>query len=204
MYGRVTGICLATTLFICGVAGFPTAPSSVPASSGSLTLTQGGGSGGTFAPGASIELQGSGFAPDAAVTVAIYSQPESLAETAADHQGHLDVTVQLPATLETGRHTLVALGVSAHGTGMALTAPITVTTAAASSAGSAPAQLAWTGFNLIAYLMTGLVLVVAGLVLIRTAGMRRRLVPAGAIAPAGPGRHGAAPVGEADGATDVD
>ena len=153
MYGRVAGICLATTMFICSVAGFPTAPSSLPASSGSLTLTQGGGSGGTFAPGASIEVQGGGFASDAPVTVAIYSQPESLAETAADDQGHLDVTVQLPATLEAGRHTLAALGNSAKGTGIALTAPITVVTAGAASAAGSPAQLAWTGFNLVSFLV---------------------------------------------------
>jgi hypothetical protein len=204
VYGRVAGICLATTLFICSVAGFPMAPSALPASSGALTLTHGGGPGGTFAPGASIEVQGSGFAPEAPVTVAMYSEPESLAETAADPQGHLDVTVKLPATLKAGRHTLVALGASANGTGIALTAPITVATAAAVSAVSSPAQLAWTGFNLVSYLIAGLVLVVAGLVLVRTVGMRRRLVPASGSAPAEPGRHAEAPVGAVGGTADVD
>ena len=178
MYGRVTGVCLATALFICGVIGFPTPPSTVPAATGSLTMTQGAaGEAAAFTPGASISLKGGGFAADAAVTVAIYSQPRALAQTMADASGNLDVTVRLPGDLPTGRHTLVALGVGPDGSAVALTVPITVAN------GSGAAELAYTGFNVLAYLAGGVLLLVVGLVMLRTGIMRRRLVPVGAPEP---------------------
>lgn len=175
MYGKAAGLCLATALFICGVAGFPTPPSSLPASTGSLTLTEGSsGQAPTFAPGATIDVRAGDFADEASVTVAIYSRPVSLAHAIADPSGRVDVEVQLPADLAPGSHTLVALGLGPDGQGMALTAPITVAVA------NPTAQLAYTGFAVLAYLGAGVLLVVVGLVLVRTGVMRRRLMPAGA------------------------
>jgi hypothetical protein len=172
VYGKAAGLCLATALFICGVAGFPTPPSSVPASTGTLVLsTNGHGQVPTFTPGALIQLEGGGFADEASVTVAVYSRPTSLAQTVADGSGRVDVEVRLPRDLSPGRHTLVALGVGPEGQGVALTAPIRVANA------NAAAQLAYTGFDVLTYLAAGIFMVVLGLVLLRTGVMRRRLMP---------------------------
>ena len=171
MYGRAAGLCLATALFICGVAGFPTPPSSVPASTGTLVLSSHGSDQvPTFAPGARIQLEGGGFADEASVTVAVYSRTTSLAQTVADGSGRIDVEVRLPRDLSQGAHTLVALGVGPDGQGVALTAPIKVAAVPA-------AQLAYTGFDVLTYLAAGVFLIVAGLVLLRTGVMRRRLMP---------------------------
>ncbi|MGK5110402.1 hypothetical protein [Geodermatophilus sp. CPCC 205506] len=173
MYNKVAGICLATALFICGVAGFPTPPSALPASTGTLVMTEGGHASAVhFAPGAEIALRGGGFAAGAAVTVAVYSRPQALLTTKADGSGVIDVSVELPADLAPGRHTLVALGLGPDGTAISLQSPITVVAA------NPAAQLAYTGFNVLTYLVAGLALIVVGLVLLRTGLMRRRLVPA--------------------------
>jgi hypothetical protein len=174
VYGRAVGICLATTLFICSVAGFPVPPSSLPASSGNLTLSAGGGGDvPVLSPGAEVEVSGAGFADGASVTVAVYSEPQSLAEVVAGSDGAIDTTVQLPRGLSEGRHTLAAFGVSPGGTGMSLQGGFTVRSAAVATGPT----LAYTGFHLLIYLAGGLGLVVVGLVLVRTAAMRRRLLP---------------------------
>lgn len=172
MYGRVAGVCLATTLFICGIAGFPTPPSSLPASTGSLELTEdGSGNVPRLAPGASIEVRGGGFAADAAVTVAVYSQPRALGETFADGKGEIDVDVKLPADLPEGQHTVTALGLGPNGSAVVLTQAIVVGGASSAS------ELAYTGFSVLTYLAAAVFLVVVGLVLVRTGLMRRRLLP---------------------------
>ena len=173
MYGKAAGLCLATALFICGVAGFPTPPSSLPASTGALMMTEGGGGQApSFTPGARIQVRGDGFAPGASVTVAIYSRPDALDRTVADALGAVDLTVRLPREIAPGAHTLVALGVGPDGAAVALTAPITV-------AKTVPgAELAYTGFNVLTYLAAGVLMLVVGLILLRTGIMRRQLLPA--------------------------
>lgn len=163
------GVCAATALFVCGVTGFPTPPGSVPASEGNLSL--GSGSSATFAPGAKLQLSGAGFKSNAAVTVAMYSQPRQLGTTVASGAGAISTAVTLPTDL-TGTHTVVALGLAPDGTAHNVQARVTV----AAGPGQI-ARLATTGANTAGMAAGALGMIVAGFALVRGARYRRPLLP---------------------------
>ncbi|WP_409330140.1 fibronectin type III domain-containing protein [Trujillonella humicola] len=143
-------------------------PSSVPAKSGDL----GGpaGQSGSVTPGSKITLTGSGYLANSTVTLLVYSSPQVLGTVVADANGAFSVTVEIPAGLAAGSHTLVAAGVDAAGNPRYLTMPITVT-AAGAAAGSG--GLAYTGADVAVPALGGLAALAlgGGLVL---AGRRKR------------------------------
>jgi hypothetical protein len=108
-------------------AGVPVArpmPPTVPASNGELKRPAG--ESGSVAPGKQITLRGSGYKPNSAITVAIYSDPQVLTTVFTDANGSFEVTVTVPAGLAEGKHTLVASGVDSDGNVRTLTLPVTV------------------------------------------------------------------------------
>ncbi len=131
-------------------------PSSVPASNGALATT--GFSTGSVAPGQSITVSGTGYAPFSTVTVLVYSTPTVLGTAVADENGAFTFTGTLPAGLAAGTHTLVAAGYDVDGEPRNLTMAVTVSGAAA-AAGPA---LASTGFSTLPYLGTGALALLAG------------------------------------------
>ena len=135
-------------------------PATVPAKNGDLVLAAG--SSGTVAPGKTITVTGTGYAPGSSVSVVIYSTPQVLTTIVADASGNFTVEVTVPAGLAAGSHTLVASGVDANGVLRYVTLPVTVT-----SAGSA--QLAYTGADVLLPALGGLAAVVvgAGLIVVR-------------------------------------
>ncbi|WP_409330141.1 fibronectin type III domain-containing protein [Trujillonella humicola] len=143
-------------------------PSSVPAKSGDLGGPAGQSS--SVTPGSKITLTGSGYLANSTVTLLVYSSPQVLGTVVADANGAFTVTVEIPAGLAAGSHTLVAAGVDAAGNPRYLTMPITVT-AAGAAAGSG--GLAYTGADVAVPALGGLAALAlgGGLVL---AGRRKR------------------------------
>lgn len=170
-YGKpAAGVCLATALFVCGASGFPLAPGSLPPASGSLSLSASVTSSAHFAPGATLTLDGSGYAPRAAVSVAIYSSPITLAHVTADASGHLHTSVQLPTSLR-GTHTLTAIGDGSAGAPRVLESVVDIT------APSQAALLAHTGFDAATWGLGALAMIISGFALVRTAVFGRRFRP---------------------------
>jgi hypothetical protein len=65
--------------------------------------------------GATLSLRASGFAPNSAVTLWLFSQPYALGEFRADANGDVEFDVAVPAGFELGEHTVQLNGVSAEG-----------------------------------------------------------------------------------------
>ncbi|MFI5894098.1 fibronectin type III domain-containing protein [Actinoplanes sp. NPDC051513] len=101
--------------------GAPQAPVAVP------TDAVPAGSG-TTAPGATITITGSGYAPYSTVVLSLFSNPVSLGTATADANGNIAVTVSLPAGTPTGSHTLLATGLDSHGAVLNLAKSVAVTT----------------------------------------------------------------------------
>jgi hypothetical protein len=57
---------------------------------------------------APVQIRAVALAPNAKVTVTVYSEPQVLLTGTADGNGVFEATTYLPATLESGRHTVVA------------------------------------------------------------------------------------------------
>ncbi len=170
-YGKpLAGFCAATAVFVCSAAGFPAAPSSLPASSGILALSGSAGSAATLAPGATVTVAGGGYADEASVTIAVYSSPVELAHVMADASGRVDTSVTLPTGL-TGAHTLTAIGDAPDGSAHSLEAAVIL------SAASTATVLPFTGIDVAGYLLGGFGMILAGFVLVRTTVFRRRLLP---------------------------
>jgi hypothetical protein len=124
-------------------AGKPVArqlPATVPASDGKIGRAAG--ATGSVAPGEKVVLRGEGYAPNSAVTVAIYSEPQELTTVFTDANGAFEVTVAVPAGLAAGTHTLVATGVDRDGNVRNLTLPVTVAANGAASLASTGADIA--------------------------------------------------------------
>ncbi|MDX1450530.1 MAG: hypothetical protein R3246_15890 [Acidimicrobiia bacterium] len=165
-YGQpFAGLCAATAILLCSLTGYPIAPSELPATTGTLDLNQPAEEA-FVTPGATIELEGAGFAPGAAVTVSVYSEPQLLAEVVADPTGKIDVVVRLPVGLAAGDHTLTALGNSTDGSVWSLQSEITVVDAT---------SLPFTGASLGGWILAGLGSIVVGFILIRSVAGRRLL-----------------------------
>jgi LPXTG-motif cell wall-anchored protein len=131
----------------------PAAPATVPTKNGDLTLPAGAKS--TVAPGKTVTVSGTGYAPFSTITLAIYSTPQVLTTVVTDASGNFTATVTVPAGLEAGNHTLVASGVDSSGTVRYVNLAVTV-----SSTGKA--SLAYTGADVALPSIIGLVAVSLG------------------------------------------
>jgi hypothetical protein len=120
-----------------------------------LPLDTGDGPISSAAPGQTLVVKGSGYAPYSSVTITIYSSPQVLATVQADAAGAFEQSVTVPAGLPAGTHSFVAAGVDANGKARALRLDVTVAT---TSGGGLPI----TGPAVIALFACGLVLIVAG------------------------------------------
>jgi adhesin/invasin len=109
-----------------------------PATTGTLTVTEGGSTATTVQPGSTVVVGGGGCAPGAAVTVTIASTPTTLANVSAGSTGSFSVPVTIPQNIEGGTHTLTATCVAVDGGTITLTQQVTVAGATA---------LAFTGGN---------------------------------------------------------
>ncbi len=79
----------------------------------------------TPSAGSPVHLEGSGYAPNSAVTITIESTPKTLVTTTTDATGSFSVTVTIPGGYS-GAHTLVATGVAPDGSVRTLASPIEV------------------------------------------------------------------------------
>lgn len=181
--GPLAGVCVSTAVFVCGAAGFPSAPAELPTSSGPLQMTTESGTTASVPMGSELVLEGDGYAGNASVSIVVYSEPTELGATVADETGRVTAVVDLPDDL-TGRHTVTAIGNGADGQPRALQMPIEVIDVAdAAGAGVADVPsgpldtLPRTGVSLAALFFGGLGMVVAGFVLVRSAVFRRKLLP---------------------------
>jgi hypothetical protein len=166
-YGKpLAGVCLATAVFVCSAIGAPSLPGSPPPPNAPLTLTSSGGSA-TLTAGTTVTMRGSGFAPNANISIGIYSSPIRLDAVTADATGAFSDAVSIPASFS-GSHTLVAEGNAPDGSPRVLSSSITVRAAATS--GSLP----FTGARTALLALSGLGLVVAGFALVRAAALARR------------------------------
>lgn len=136
-----------------GVVPAPQAPATVPTKNGDLTLPAGAKA--QVAPGKTMTISGSGYAPNSTITLAIYSTPQVLTTVVTDASGNFTATVTVPEGLEAGTHTLVASGIDSSGNVRYVNLAVTV------SAGGA-AALAYTGADIALPLTGGLVAVALG------------------------------------------
>ncbi|MFG1608043.1 fibronectin type III domain-containing protein [Actinoplanes sp. NPDC049265] len=112
-----------------GPAG-PVTPSAPPVTAEppdtDLTLTTDRGDINEVSPGERLTLIGTGFAPYSTVTITLYSDPQVLATVTTDGDGAFRYTVDVPAGLSAGDHTLVAAGVDPDGNPFSRTLSVTV------------------------------------------------------------------------------
>jgi hypothetical protein len=141
----------------------PSAPATVPTGSGPLSTPSGAISG--LAQGSTVTLTGDGYAPNSTVSLYIYSTPTFLGTTTTNGSGAFSATVTIPSTLAPGSHHLVSAGLDPSGNPRYLTSAVTVA--------QATGTLAWTGFETLPVLGTGVLVVALGAGLI-VVGRRRR------------------------------
>ncbi|WP_305789293.1 fibronectin type III domain-containing protein [Symbioplanes lichenis] len=113
----------------------PVAPPAVPADV-PATLTTDKGPVALTAPEQTITVIGTGFAPHSTARVTIYSDPIVLGTVTTDAQGAFALPVTVPATLDAGAHTFLALGVDPQGTTRRMALPVTVAPTTTGSSGS--------------------------------------------------------------------
>ena len=166
-YGKpLSGVCLATAVFVCSALGVPSLPGSPPPANAPLVLPSSGGST-TLTAGAPVTISGSGFASNANIVIGVYSSPIQLDALTANASGSFSDPVTIPSSLS-GAHTLVAEGNAPGGSARVLSTPITVR--AAASSGTLP----FTGVNTALMVLSGFGLIVAGFALVRAAALARR------------------------------
>jgi hypothetical protein len=147
--------------------GVVPAPSSVPASDGTLEAPPATTDG--VVAGEQVTFSGSGYAAFTPITLLVYSEPQVLGTVMTDGAGAFTATVTLPEGLAAGSHTLVAAGLDPNGEMRYLTLPITVV----DTAGAVHGRLAFTGFDVQAPLTGGLVALGIGTALIVVSRRRR-------------------------------
>jgi titin len=155
-----------------------TIPDSVPQPDDALSAPAGAT---TPEPGETITVSGTGFAPNSRVDLVIYSSPQSLGTATTEEDGSFSKAVVIPSNLS-GSHTVTSFGVDSDGDPRILALGITLAavTQADADDDSADADgadsaggLAVTGAPTVTLLLTGVLLVAAG-VSTRMAGRRRR------------------------------
>ncbi|HTZ44470.1 MAG TPA: fibronectin type III domain-containing protein, partial [Jatrophihabitans sp.] len=161
----------------------PTVPSSAPTGA-PTTLTTTVGVLSTLSPNQRITVVGTGFLPFSSITVILYSSPQVLGTAVTDAHGNFRLPVTIPATLEAGKHNVVASGVDPAGRTRLIRMPVVAATAAggtgsgssgsgSSGSGSSAGGLAFTGSQVLRVAGWATLITAAGLVL-TTAGRRRR------------------------------
>lgn len=114
------------------------------------------------APGGSVTISGSGFAPGSEVTITIESTPQTLTTVFADADGSFSATVQIPTDLSLGPHTLQATGVTPDGATLVLSSELTLAAPGSEEAEGLPIAVV-----VIAVALAGVVLLGAVGLLIR-------------------------------------
>jgi hypothetical protein len=175
MYRQVSGFCVATIVFVCGVAGgvagFPVPPDAKPAAQGGVLVLLEGSPVVRVPAGSVLRAEAGGFADGARVTFALYSSPQVVATAVADAAGDVSAEVRVPSGMS-GEHTLVALGNAPDRSPRSLEATITVIERAAVT----PAELPVTGLRSAWMALAGALMLIVGLVLVRTVAGRRPLL----------------------------
>ena len=77
-------------------------------------------------PRESVDVSGTGFQPDTDVEVWVFSEPTLLGTVLVDENGEFEVTLDLPATLPVGDHTVQAEGITRNGDVKALAVGLTI------------------------------------------------------------------------------
>lgn len=159
--------------------GSPTPPATVPTADADLELD-------TTAPtaGQEVMVTGSGFAPNTAVVITIYSDPYVLDTVTSDADGNISAAVMIPSDY-TGTHTIVAQGYSATGAIRTLAMDVTIAAAAPTptpvttpgTGTTLGTTLATTGGPVVMLLLLGLGLVSAGGVLLVSVSRRNGTNP---------------------------
>lgn len=133
---------------------------------------------GTFAPGATLEIESTGFTPNAPAEIWLHSTPVLLSSSHSDATGTITATVHIPADLTPGQHTL-EVKMPSRTCSLALTsnqgveASNTARNQPSVSPDTSSHSLAFTGFSAITSLAVVVVLLVSGLVFL-VLGRRRR------------------------------
>jgi hypothetical protein len=150
-----------------------------PPADAPTTLTTTDGKLSAVEPGQKVTVIGTGFLPYSTANVVIYSTPQVLASVLTDGLGNFTADVTVPADLAVGQHTLVAAGVDPSGAAYSITMAVTVGAdgqPAATPAAGDRKGLAYTGAGLVVPMaLTGMVLLVAGTVLIGATRRRRAM-----------------------------
>ncbi|MEU4240738.1 hypothetical protein [Actinoplanes sp. NPDC026619] len=128
-----------------------------------LPLEMPGGAVSSAAPGSSLTMSGSGYAPFSEVTLAVYSTPRVLGKVTADSEGAFETSIAVPDDLTLGTHSFVAAGVDENGEFRALRLDLTV--AASSDDGLLPV----TGAAVLWVIVAGFASVVTGVTMRRFA-----------------------------------
>ena len=141
--------------------------------------------------GGTVDISGSGFAPGTDVDILMFSSPRRLTTVASDGAGRFTATVTIPADSDAGAHLLVASGLDALGEVQSVSLDIDVLAAtraptpnvpvaspaspsASSSAEPSPASLAATGRAFGFTLGAGLIMFMAGALMVLAERRRAR------------------------------
>ena len=131
---RVLVATMTTTLVLLLSITHVSAQGSGPVETGPLPIPNGA----IPTPGASITIQGTGFLPNATVTIIVASDPVEVGTATTDATGAFQTTVTIPANLPAGEHHLRASGPAASGGTLVLETAFQVQTGAPGSGGSLP------------------------------------------------------------------
>ena len=147
-----------------------------PASSStSAALTINAATGSTVA-GSSVAIQASGLQSTAAYTVTVQSTPQVIGSGNAVG-GAVNSSVTIPAGLEAGWHTLTFTSTAADGSAVVSKVYFQVSASGTllATTSTIPAALANTGFDAAPYLASGVLLALAGAVLLLIARRRKTI-----------------------------
>ena len=120
-------------------------------------------------PGQLVTLRGSGFSPNAKVTITFHSTPVTVGETVADSRGDIVATVSVPGRAQAGTHRFEASGLTPHGQSTVVLAIVKVVGLSSSSRPSLVATSVLVGVALLLPLGTWLLLGARGRVRRRVA-----------------------------------
>ena len=84
-----------------------------------------------IAPTGGVQMGGSGFSPNSMVSLYLYSTPTKLGELPVSANGSYSGAALIPAGIETGSHTIQAIGYTPDGSTLALSVGVTVKSVAA-------------------------------------------------------------------------
>jgi hypothetical protein len=145
----------------------PEIPSTPPVTDEKLDTPKGDDS--TTAPGATITIKGSGYAPNSTVELVVYSAPVSLGTVVTDNNGEFSIDVVVPPSLPVGDHSIAAVGADPQGNVRAMRLDVTVAPVVppAPAAPVAPPALAVTGRATADLALLSLLLMVIGAGLVR-------------------------------------